>query len=65
MNQRILNRFLRGLVAVVVPVVLAYLADWLIGLPTDLPPAYAGLLSPVLLTLGKWLREQGVKNVPV
>jgi len=65
MNKRIRNRFLRGMVALVVPVVVGYIADWLVGLPADLPPAYAAIMAPVLSAAGKWLRDMGIKNVPV
>lgn len=64
MLKRIVIRFLRGLVAVALPVVLAYIADWLIGLPQELDPKTAGIVGPLLMALGKGLRDKGVKRIP-
>ena len=64
MFKRILVRFLRGLVAVALPVVAVYLAEQVELVSQDVPAQYAAFAAPLLLALGKWLRESGVKRVP-
>ena len=64
MINRMFKRFIRGLVATLLPVVVLYVAEQLQLISNELPPEYGAFIAPLLLALGKGLRDKGMKWTP-